>query len=200
MSTSDLSSVPLGERVTVRHRLPDGRATDAVGVLSARDETSVTLQTRRGQVRVLLASVVVHRRVRPAPWRIDTFLRGAGVAVLGHDGLLLTDGGDGTPSAVATLVDALRGSGVPVVVLADGSGRGPQALARAGLEGVVPLLLEVAAPSDLAPDYAAVHGGVEQRLGRELARPQVRLTDDRPDRVAAARAAGWQARIFTPPA
>ncbi|GAA1172873.1 hypothetical protein GCM10009584_12310 [Ornithinimicrobium humiphilum] len=96
MNRSDLATVPLGERLTVRHRLPDGRATDVVGTLVARDRTAVTVRTRTGEdVRVDLAAVIVHRVVRPAPWRVATFLQRAQVAVLDLDGVVRSFDADG---------------------------------------------------------------------------------------------------------
>lgn len=185
MSTSDLAAVPEGERVTVRHRLPDGRATDAVGTLVSRDATTVTLLTRRGEVTIPLGSVLVHRRVRPVPWRVATFLRRAGVAVLEVESLT-----DSTAPALAgparELVDQLVEAGVPVVVLDDGEGRGPLTVDR-GADW----------PAERA--LAAAHARIEARLGRQLGRGRVSYTDPRPAHVEAARAFGWQARVLTPP-
>lgn len=273
MSAEGLSDVPLGERVTVRHRLPDGRATDVVGTLAARDEHSVTVRARSGELRVALDTVVVHRVVRPTPWRIASFLRRADVAVLDLDGVIRRFDGDGAlaraegelglaagallelafglpearamvtggsrydewlaalrvrllqeahqeelvdrlvttwradrgtpfPGTVA-LVDELVEAGVPVFVFSNGSDRVPEELEHIGLGRLVPWLLNtfelgVAKPAPEA--YAAAHARIEERLGRTVAREGVRFTDDRPDNVQAARAFGWQARVFTHPA
>lgn len=196
MSRSDLGTIPLGQRVTVRHRLPDGRATDAVGTLTARAADSVTVQTRHGEVRVPLASVVAHRLVRPTPWRVATFLRGAGVAVIGLDRVPAeAEKGDGAPpsavAALGALVPELTGAGIPVMVLADGHGREPEPLWGVGT-------VELGEPGR-EEAWAAAHTRLEHRLGREVTRSEVRFTDDRPERVAAARRVGWQARVLTPP-
>lgn len=193
MSPSDLGAIPLGERVTVRHRLPDGRASDAVGTLAARDATSVTLRTRRGEVVIPLTAVVVHRRVRPTPWRIGTFLRRAGVAVVGL-GAVVDAPGDGqqprpVPATVA-LLDELVAAGVPVLVLTDTPDRAAGQLDHVGLGHLVPCVLGTGAP---------VHTLLEERLGRTVDPAEVHLTDPAPAEVDAARARGWQARVFTPP-
>ncbi len=193
MSPSDLGAIPLGERVTVRHRLPDGRASDAVGTLTARDATSVTLRTRRGEVRIPLAAVVVHRRVRPTPWRIGTFLRRAGVVVVGLGAVVGTAGDGQHPRPVAAtvaLLDELVAAGVPVLVLADRPDRAAGQLDHLGLGHLVPCLLGTG---------AAVHARIEERLGRAVDPAEVHLTDPAPAEVDSARARGWQARVFTLP-
>lgn len=88
MRPEDLHRVPLGERVTVRHRLSDGVATDLVGHLVGRDGETVVLDTRRGRAVVRLADVLVARVVRAVPWRVAAFLERAQVAVLDLDGVL----------------------------------------------------------------------------------------------------------------
>ncbi|MFK5645889.1 HAD family hydrolase [Ornithinimicrobium sp. LYQ121] len=90
MRAEALSEVPLGQRVTVRHRLPDGGASDAVGHLTERTAEAVTLHTRRGPVQIRLRDVLVARVVAAVPWRVASFLRRAGVAVLDLDGVLRT--------------------------------------------------------------------------------------------------------------
>lgn len=91
MGAERIDQVPVGQRVTIRRRLPDGWASDVVGTVTAHDAEGVTLETmRRGEVRVPYAEVVVHRIVRAVPWRIGAFLRRAGVAVLDLDGVLRT--------------------------------------------------------------------------------------------------------------
>lgn len=91
MGAERLTQIPVGQRVTLRRRLPDGRASDVVGTVTAHDDEAVTLHTmRQGEVRVPYAEVVVHRVVRPVPWRVGAFLRRAGVAVLDLDGVLRT--------------------------------------------------------------------------------------------------------------
>ncbi|WP_289017022.1 HAD family hydrolase [uncultured Ornithinimicrobium sp.] len=91
MGAEGVDQVPVGQRVTLRRRLPDGTAADVVGTVVAHDAEGVRLHTtRRGEVRVPYAEVVVHRVVRPVPWRVGAFLRRAGVAVLDLDGVLRT--------------------------------------------------------------------------------------------------------------
>jgi hypothetical protein len=61
-----LSGAPLGARVVVRTRI-DGGYTDALGYLRSRDDTSCTVETKRGLVSLLLADVVAAKEVPPAP-------------------------------------------------------------------------------------------------------------------------------------
>ena len=75
--------------------------------MTARDATSVTLQTRQGEVRVALEAVIVHRVVRPAPWRIETFLRHAGVAVLDLDSAELNNFDDVDRTGLEALISDL---------------------------------------------------------------------------------------------
>lgn len=191
--------MPQGERVTVRHRLADGRATDSVGTLVSCDAAAVTLRTRRGEVRIPLASVVVHRRVRPVPWRVATFMHRAGVAVLEVESLLDSPS-PGLAAPVHELVEALCGAAVPVVVLTAGAEGGADALERLrGADGHLLTAVDRGSPWPAAGSFAAVHAEVERRLGRPLAREEVRYADPRPAHVEAARALGWQARVLTPP-
>lgn len=266
-----LARVPLGARVVVRHLIEEGeRATDALGELVARDDESVTVQTRRGPVRIQLADVVLAKPVPPTPgrgWRVASFLRRAGVAVLDLDGVLrdfdnasptelgmtpeelveiafaLPEVGQmitgratyldwngalrerllelGHPPELAAgvarawredmgstigptvaLVDELRGAGVPVFVLTNGTDRVPEELESIGLGHLVPGLLNshVLGFAKPAPEvYAAAHAEIERHLGRTVGRAEVHFTDDRPANVDAARVFGWQARVFTLP-
>lgn len=275
MSAEGLSNVPVGARVVVRHLIEGGeRATDVLGELAARTDTSVTVRTRRGPVTVDLVDVVVAKVVPDAPargWRTAAFLRRAAVAVLDLDGVLrsfdtsgalaraeeelgLVPGGllelalalpearalvtgraryaewldavrarlladrhaedavahlvdtwqgdHGTPmDLTVALVDGLLAAGTPVFVFTNGTDRVPEELARTGLERLVPLLLSShdlgwAKPAPQA--YAAAHAEIERRLARVVGRAEVHFTDDRLANVDAARAFGWQARVFTP--
>jgi hypothetical protein len=57
-----------GLRVVVRYRLPSG-FTDALGELLSVDARTVVVQTRRGDVRIDLSSVVAAKEVPPPPAR-----------------------------------------------------------------------------------------------------------------------------------
>ncbi|PZF56541.1 ferrous iron transport protein A [Curtobacterium sp. MCSS17_008] len=61
-----LHEATLGDRIVVRARRGSG-AQDALGVLTARTDDSVTIETRRGAVEVLLADVVAAKHVPPPP-------------------------------------------------------------------------------------------------------------------------------------
>lgn len=185
MPPESLSDIPLGERVTVRHRLADGRASDSVGRITARDGDAVTLQTRRGEVHIPLDAVLVHRVVQAVPWRIARFLRRAEIAVLDL-GTVLRHADVTTP-----LLTELEREGTPLFLLtADGEG-GATSLAQAGLD--------VFAQHLLVGDCAAAHAQIEDQLGRPLGHGLVHFTDERPPSVEAAREWGWQARAFTAP-
>ena len=64
-----LATVPLETRVVVRFALRNDAqaASDALGTLTARTGTSVTVQTRRGAVTVALADVIAAKKVPPPP-------------------------------------------------------------------------------------------------------------------------------------
>ena len=61
-----LRDAAVGDRLVVRARDGDG-ALDALGTLSNRSATAVTIDTRRGPVEVALADVVAAKRVPPPP-------------------------------------------------------------------------------------------------------------------------------------
>ena len=62
-----LAGAQPGERWVVRHRLPDGSATDVIGWLEAVDAASVRLSVVGGAIRVIeRMTIVVARRVPPA--------------------------------------------------------------------------------------------------------------------------------------
>ena len=56
-----------GDRVVVRYRLDDGRATDALGFLHVADETPCVVATQRGRETIDLATVLAAKEVPPAP-------------------------------------------------------------------------------------------------------------------------------------
>ncbi|HIT75223.1 MAG TPA: hypothetical protein IAA98_06540 [Candidatus Avipropionibacterium avicola] len=65
-----LTTLDLGERVVVRHRLDDGRATDILGELVELSATELVVRDRHDVVhRVVLGSVVAAKVVPPAPPR-----------------------------------------------------------------------------------------------------------------------------------
>lgn len=60
----------VGSRVVVRHRLPEGagaRFTDVVGTLTAADEQTLTIESRRGPITVARRDIVAAKSVPPAP-------------------------------------------------------------------------------------------------------------------------------------
>ena len=60
----------VGHRVVVRHRLPDGRATDVLGELARLDADGLAVRRPDGTVvEVAAADVVAARPVPPAPPR-----------------------------------------------------------------------------------------------------------------------------------
>lgn len=59
----------VGARVVVRHRLPDGRLSDALGDLVAAAPEALVVRTARGEVRVAAADVVTGKVVPPRPVR-----------------------------------------------------------------------------------------------------------------------------------
>jgi len=63
-----LRELPIGTRVVVRYRI-EGGFTDALGPLIARDETTCTVETKRGPVVVDFDAVALAKPVPPAPVR-----------------------------------------------------------------------------------------------------------------------------------
>ncbi|MFF1382580.1 hypothetical protein ACFVWT_03340 [Arthrobacter sp. NPDC058288] len=63
-----LEGAPLGTRVVVRYRIPEG-LTDALGDLAAINQAECTVRTRRTDVVIPLALVVAAKPVPPAPAR-----------------------------------------------------------------------------------------------------------------------------------
>ncbi|TFC76748.1 ferrous iron transport protein A [Cryobacterium sp. TMS1-20-1] len=61
-----LADAPLGTRVVVRTRIHGGY-TDALGFLRSRSAASVSVETKRGLVTLLMADVVAAKEVPPAP-------------------------------------------------------------------------------------------------------------------------------------
>ena len=63
-----------GQRVVVRYRLPDGRATDALGTLLSATETHLVVDGKRGVETIAIADVVAAKQVPPAPVRKERSL------------------------------------------------------------------------------------------------------------------------------
>ena len=61
---------PVGARVVVRRRLPEGGYSDALGDLVENTPEGVTVRTRRGDVTVPAAEIAVGKLVPPPPERI----------------------------------------------------------------------------------------------------------------------------------
>jgi len=57
---------PVGARVVVRRRLPDGRYSDVLGELLATDDDSVLVRTRSGDVTVAADEIAIGKVVPPA--------------------------------------------------------------------------------------------------------------------------------------
>lgn len=57
----------VGDRVVVRYRLPDGQATDALGVLISATPTTLVVDGRRGEVSIEVDVVIAAKRVPAAP-------------------------------------------------------------------------------------------------------------------------------------
>lgn len=66
-----LRSAPMGMRVVIRYRLPDGMATDVLGFVSASDETAIVVASTRGLETVQYDTVVAAKEVPPPPTRRD---------------------------------------------------------------------------------------------------------------------------------
>ena len=59
----------IGDRVVVRYSLPDGRATDALGVLLGATETHFVVDGKRGIETIAVADVIAAKQVPPPPVR-----------------------------------------------------------------------------------------------------------------------------------
>ena len=65
-----LDTGDVGQRVVVRHRLPDGRLTDVLGVLERWDDEAAVVRSRTGdETFVARADLVAGKRIPPAPVR-----------------------------------------------------------------------------------------------------------------------------------
>ena len=59
----------VGARVVVRYRLPDGRATDALGILLSADADELVVDGKRGTETIAVADIIAAKEVPPAPVR-----------------------------------------------------------------------------------------------------------------------------------
>lgn len=78
----------VGARVVIRHLLPDGRATDVLGVCTAWGEDVVVVESDRGPVEVRVADIVTGKPVPPRPsvrHRVTALEAGRRVAALFAD-------------------------------------------------------------------------------------------------------------------
>ena len=62
-----VARVAPGDRVVVRYRLPDGRATNALGILLSADATQLVVDGKRGVETIAVADVIAAKEVPPAP-------------------------------------------------------------------------------------------------------------------------------------
>lgn len=65
----DWRAWPVGTRVVVRRRLPDGRFSDVLGEVVSRGEDTLVLETRTGRVEVPAAVIVTGKPIPPPPPR-----------------------------------------------------------------------------------------------------------------------------------
>lgn len=64
-SVDRLTEEDLGQRVTVRRRLPEGGSTDVLGILEDLSESEVSVRDKHGEtVRILRSQVVASRVIR----------------------------------------------------------------------------------------------------------------------------------------
>lgn len=146
-------------------------------------------------------------RARYADWSAalhERLLQDGHPPHLAAEAIRLWTSDHGTPIApTLAVVDELAEAGTPTFVFTNGTDRVPAELERMGLGHLVPALLNthtfgVAKPA--AEAFAAAHEAIESRLARAVGRGEVHFTDDSATHVEAARAFGWQARVFTLPA
>ncbi|MCU1420164.1 MAG: hypothetical protein JWR57_1333 [Mycetocola sp.] len=62
-----LRTAPEGTRVVVRHQLPDGQATDALGWFLRADDTHCAVATKRGLETIAFTAVIAAKEVPPPP-------------------------------------------------------------------------------------------------------------------------------------
>ncbi|MFP5225958.1 MAG: hypothetical protein ACLGH3_10485 [Actinomycetota bacterium] len=64
-SVDRLTEEDLGQRVTVRRRLPEGGSTDVLGILEDLSESEVSVRDKHGEtVRILRSQIVASRVIR----------------------------------------------------------------------------------------------------------------------------------------
>ena len=64
-----IEPVEIGHRVVVRYRLPDGRATDALGTLLSATSTHLVVDGKRGVETIAVDDVIAAKQVPPPPVR-----------------------------------------------------------------------------------------------------------------------------------
>ncbi len=64
-----IEPIEIGQRVVGRYRLPDGRATDALGMLLSANATHLVVDGKRGVETIAVADVIAAKRVPPPPAR-----------------------------------------------------------------------------------------------------------------------------------
>ncbi len=70
MDASRLDETPLGTRVVVRYLIEDGqRATDVLGQLTLRSDTSITVDGPTGLIEIPRTAIVAGKPIPPRPQR-----------------------------------------------------------------------------------------------------------------------------------
>ncbi len=69
MTERDWRAWPVGTRVVVRRRLPDGKYSDVLGEVVSREADTLVLETRAGRVEVPAAVIVTGKPIPPPPPR-----------------------------------------------------------------------------------------------------------------------------------
>jgi hypothetical protein len=64
-----IDALEIGMRVVVRYRLPDGRATDALGTLLSASPTHLVVDGKRGVETIAVTDVIAAKEVPPPPPR-----------------------------------------------------------------------------------------------------------------------------------
>jgi putative hydrolase of the HAD superfamily len=103
-------------------------------------------------------------------------------------------------AATVEALERLRHDGRPTYLFTNGTDLITHELDQLGLSYLFDAVVNSAVTGLAKPDpasFAAAHAVIEGHQGRALAPADVWFTDDRPENVAAARAFGWDASLFT---